>query len=338
MCSARITPDQPGERVGATAKHQVDATLSDNRGLRNQLRAWLENHRASLQDSTGRLVRQPLSSFFTCLVMAVALSLPMGLALLLENVSQLGGSWQRAAQISLFLELDAGDTYGELLREEIIKHENVAEAQWISREQALAEFQEQSGLGEALRELPDNPLPGSILVTPEIIDKDALVALLDELKAMPQVQQAQLDLMWIERLAAILHMGENFIFALSVLLVAALLLVVGNTIRLHIENRRIEIEVIKLVGGTDGYVRRPFLYMGVLYGFAGGVLAWLLLAFGLDWLNGSVVELAQLYGSEFSLSGVPVEDGFSLLLGAVLLGYIGAWLAVARHLRELLPR
>lgn len=338
MCSAKVTPDQPGERVGATPKHQVKAALSDTRGFRNQLRAWLVNHRASIKDSVGRLVRQPIGSFFTCLVMAVALSLPMGLALLLDNVSQLGGSWQRAAQISLFLELDSGDTYGEALREEIAAHPDVAEAQWIGREQALAEFQEQSGLGEALRELPDNPLPGSILVTPEIIDKEALVALLDELKNMPKVEQAQLDLMWIERLAAILHMGENFIFALSVLLIAALLLVVGNTIRLHIENRRIEIEVIKLVGGTDGYVRRPFLYMGVMYGFAGGILAWLLLAFGLEWLNESVIALAELYGSEFSLSGVPLEDGFSLLLGALLLGYIGAWLAVARHLRELSPR
>ena len=338
MCSARVTPDQPGERVGATTKNHVESSLSDTRGFRNQFRAWVENHRASCKDSVSRLVRQPLGSFFTCLVMAVALSLPMGLALLLENVSQLGGSWQRSAQISLFLELDAGDTYGELLRDKIAEHEHVAEVQWISREQALAEFQEQSGLGEALRELPDNPLPGSILVTPEVIDKDTLVALLDELKSMPKVQQAQLDLMWIERLAAILQMGEHFIFALSVLLIAALLLVVGNTIRLHIENRRVEIEVIKLVGGTDGYVRRPFLYMGVLYGLAGGILAWLLLAYGLNWLNDSVVQLAQLYGSEFALSGVPVEDGFSLLLGAVLLGYIGAWLAVARHLRELSPR
>lgn len=338
MCAVRVTPDQPGERVGATPKHQVEAALSDTRGFRNQLRAWLVNHRASIKDSISRLVRQPIGSFFTCLVMAVALSLPMGLALLLDNVSQLGGSWQRAAQISLFLELDSGDTYGEALREEIAGHPDVAEAQWIGREQALAEFQEQSGLGEALRELPDNPLPGSVLVTPEVIDKEALVALLEELKNMPKVEQAQLDLMWIERLAAILHVGENFIFALSVLLIAALLLVVGNTIRLHIENRRIEIEVIKLVGGTDGYVRRPFLYMGVMYGFAGGILAWLLLAFGLDWLNESVITLAQLYGSEFSLSGVPIEDGFSLLFGALLLGYIGAWLAVARHLRELSPR
>ena len=244
MCAVRITPNQPGERVGATPKHQVSAELSDNRGFRNQLRAWLESHRASCSDSISRLVRQPLGSFFTCLVMAVALSLPMGLALLLENVSQLGGSWQRAAQISLFLELDAGDTYGEVLRDQIAEHEHVAEVQWISREQALAEFQEHSGLGDALRELPDNPLPGSLLVTPEVVDKDTLVALLDELKALPQVQQAQLDLLWIERLAAILQMGQHFIFALSVLLIAALLLVVGNTIRLHIENRRIEIEEI----------------------------------------------------------------------------------------------
>jgi cell division transport system permease protein len=117
-----------------------------------------------------------------------------------------------------------------------------------------------------------------------------------------------------------------------------LLLVIGNTIRLHIENRRSEIEIIKLVGGTDAYVRRPFLYMGALYGFGAGVFAWLLLAFGLDWLNDAVVRLAGLYGSDFALGGVPSSDGFSLLLGAVLLGYIGAWLAVARHLNELAPR
>jgi cell division transport system permease protein len=128
------------------------------------------------------------------------------------------------------------------------------------------------------------------------------------------------------------------VFGLTVLLVAALLLVIGNTIRLHIENRRTEIEVIKLVGGTDSYVRRPFLYMGALYGLGAGVLSWGVLAFGLDWLNDAVVKLAGLYGSDFALAGVPVSDGVSLLLGAVLLGYIGAWIAVARHLRELAPR
>jgi len=300
--------------------------------------AWIEAHRASLLDSLRRLGKQPIGSFFTCLVMAVALSLPMGLSLLLNNVERLGGSWQRAAQISLYLKLDASSDQGEQLSNQIKGMAGVADAEFISREKALEEFQQQSGLGEALKELPDNPLPGVVLVTPNEVDKTALEALRERLAELPNVQQAQLDLVWVERLAAILKLGDRFVFGLTVLLVSALLLVIGNTIRLHIENRRIEIEVIKLVGGTDSYVRRPFLYMGALYGFGAGVLSWGVLAFGLNWLNDAVTGLAGLYGSNFALAGVPVADGLSLLLGAVLLRYIGAWIAVARHLRELSPK
>ena len=300
--------------------------------------AWVEAHRASLLDSLKRLGKQPIGSFFTCLVMAVALRLPMGLSLLLNNVERLGGSWQRAAQISLYLQMDASSQQGENLSDQIKGMAGVADAEFISREKALEEFQQQSGLGEALKELPDNPLPGVVLVTPAEVDKATLEALRERLAQLPKVQQAQLDLVWVERLAAILKLGDRFVFGLTVLLVSALLLVIGNTIRLHIENRRIEIEVIKLVGGTDSYVRRPFLYMGALYGFGAGVLSWGVLAFGLNWLNDAVVGLAGLYGSNFALAGVPVADGLSLLLGAVLLGYIGAWIAVARHLRELSPK
>jgi len=330
-------PPQPAERVGAAPKK---AEVKGEQGLSFQilLHAWLESHRASLVDSLRRLAKQPIGSFFTCLVMAVALSLPMGLSLLLDNVERLGGSWQRAAQISLFLQLDASDADGEQLRAQIAEMPDVAEAEWVGREQALAEFQQQSGLGEALKELPQNPLPGVVLVTPEEVDKANLEALRLRLAELPKVQQAQLDLVWVERLSAILKLGERFVFGLTLLLVMALLLVIGNTIRLHIENRRSEIEVIKLVGGTDSYVRRPFLYMGALYGLGAGLLAWGVLAYGLDWLNTAVVRLAGLYGSDFSLGGVPAGDGLSLLLGAVLLGYIGAWLAVARHLSELAPR
>ena len=223
-------------------------------------------------------------------------------------------------------------------RDEIAALDDVAEAEWISRSQALEEFQQQSGLGEALKELPENPLPAVILVTPKEVDKAALEALRQRLAELPGVQQAQLDLQWVERLGAILGLGDHFVFGLSLLLILALLLVIGNTIRLHIENRRSEIEIIKLVGGTDAYVRRPFLYMGALYGTGAGLLAWLVLAFGLDWLNAAVVRLAGLYGSDFALQGVPLDDGLSLLLGAIFLGYIGAWLAVARHLSELQPR
>ncbi|WP_369958554.1 permease-like cell division protein FtsX [Pseudomonas benzenivorans] len=338
MSATRMPPPQPAQRVGAAPKKAEQKTPDDGPDFRSQLHAWLESHRASLVDSLRRLGKQPIGSFFTCLVMAVALSLPMGLALLLDNVESLGGSWQRAAQISLYLQLDASDAQGQALREEVAAMDEVAEAEWISREQALDEFQQQSGLGEALKELPDNPLPGVVLVTPREIDKATLEALRLRLAELPKVQQAQLDLLWVERLTAILHLGDRFVFGLTLLLVLALLLVIGNTIRLHIENRRTEIEVIKLVGGTDSYVRRPFLYMGALYGFGAGLLAWLVLAYGLGWLNDAVVRLAGLYGSDFALAGVPAADGLSLLLGAVLLGYIGAWLAVARHLSELAPR
>ena len=332
--SERVAPKaadpQPGKKPGS---HDDDGP-----DFRTLLHAWLESHRASMADSLRRLGKQPIGSFFTCLVMAVALSMPMGLSLLLKNVEQLGGSWQRAAQISLYLKLDAGSKEGEALRDEIKGMPGVADAQYVSREQALEEFQQQSGLGEALRELPENPLPGVVVVTPTEVDKPALEALRQRLAEQPRVETAQLDLVWVERLAAILKLGDRFVFGMAVMLISALLLVIGNTIRLHIENRRVEIEVIKLVGGTDSYVRRPFLYMGALYGLGAGLLAWGILAFGLNWLNDAVVGLSGLYGSDFGLAGVPASDGLSLLIGAVLLGYIGAWIAVARHLNELAPR
>lgn len=338
MSATRMPPPQPAQRVGAAPKKHEPKTPGDEPDFRSQLDAWLESHRASLVDSLRRLTKQPIGSFFTCLVMAVALSLPMGPALLLDNVERLGGSWQRAAQISLFLQVEASEAEGQTLREQIAAMDDVAAADWISREQALQEFQQQSGLGEALKDLPENPLPGVVLVTPREVDKVTLEALRLRLADLPKVQQAQLDLVWVERLTAILSLGDRFVFGLTLLLVMALLLVIGNTIRLHIENRRTEIEVIKLVGGTDSYVRRPFLYMGALYGLGAGLLAWLVLAYGLGWLNDAVIRLAGLYGSNFALAGVPAGDGLSLLLGAVLLGYIGAWLAVARHLNELEPR
>ncbi|MGE8409274.1 MAG: permease-like cell division protein FtsX [Pseudomonas sp.] len=331
--SERVAP-KPADQPEKKKKRDDD----DGPDFSTLLHAWLESHRASLVDSLRRLGKQPIGSFFTCLVMAVALSLPMGLSLILSNIERLGGSWQRAAQISLYLKLDASARDGEALRDQIKALPGVAEAEYVSRDQALNEFQQQSGLGEALRELPDNPLPGVVVVTPAEVDKPALEALRQRLSELPRVELAQLDLVWVERLAAILKLGDRFVFGLTVLLVSALLLVIGNTIRLHIENRRTEIEVIKLVGGTDSYVRRPFLYMGALYGLGAGILSWGVLAFGLNWLNAAVVDLSGLYGSDFSLAGVPSADGLSLLLGAVLLGYIGAWIAVARHLSELAPR
>ena len=339
MSSERNPKTNPStaERVGGSVK-KPEQPRGDEPDFKTLFHAWLDSHRASLVDSVVRLIKQPIGSFFTCLVLAVALSLPMGLALLLDNVERLGGSWQRAAQISLFMDLEVDSVAGERLRDEVAAMPDVAAADWVSREQALDEFQQLSGLGEALKELPENPLPGVIIVTPEEVDKDKLEALRQQLAELPGVQLAQLDLLWVERLTAILKLGDRFVFGLTLLLVATLLLVIGNTIRLHIENRRTEIEVVKLVGGTDAFGRRPFLYIGVLYGLLSGVLAWILLALGLAWLNVTVERVASLYQSEFALFGMPFTDGLALVFGSMVLGLAGAWLAVGQHVRAIEPQ
>lgn len=330
-------PVSAAERIGATATRQTREQPDVNPQWQNTLQAWLACHKASWVDSGWRLARQPFGSFFTCMAMAVALSLPMGLALLLDDLERLSGSWQQSAQISLFLHPGIDEAAGLRLQAQLLEWPAVEAVHWISPTQALEDFQQFTGLNYALQELPENPLPGVVVVTPHQVDKAVLAALRTDLAALPEVELAQLDLIWVERLIAILQLGHHFVFGLSVLLIATLLLVIGNTIRLHIENRREEIEIVKLVGGTDSYVRRPFLYMGVLYGLGAGLLAWLGLSYGLDWLNAAVIRLAQLYGSDFALTGVSLEDGASLLLGALLLGYVGAWFAVGRHLSALEP-
>ena len=333
----RITPDQPGERVGASRRRQVQGPAGEDTALAVQLKAWLFSHKNSCLDSLTRIIKQPFGSFFTCLVIAVSLSLPMGLNLLLKSLESIGGYWQQAAQVSVFLQLDASEQQMNALVERLEQHSAVAGVELISREQALAEFEQFSGMREVLQQLPDNPLPASLRITPMEVEHERLLALVADLESLQVVARVQLDSLWVERLQAILQLGDRFVFALTLLLVITLLLVVGNTLRLHIESRRNEIEVIKLVGGTDSYVRRPFLYMGVVYGFGGGLIAWLLLVLGFRWLNEPVRVLSQLYGSNFIIAPVSLEDGFSLLIGAVLLGYFAAWLAVAKHLRELLP-
>lgn len=337
MSTTRTPDPRPTERLGGSPR-KIAPPPAPEPGFRWLLRAWLESHWASLSDSLCRLARHPIGSLFSCLVMAMALSLPMGLTLLLHNLEQLADSWQKAAQISVFLTLDTDAATGQTLRDQIAQQPEVAKAEWISPTQALDEFQSLSGLTELLKDLPENPLPGTIRITPVDLDPIHLETLKNQLTQLAHVETVQLDELWIERLSALLELGNRFVFGLTVLLVAALLLVIGNTIRLHIENRRAEIEVVKLVGGTDSYVRRPFLYMGTCYGLCAGLLAWPLLTYGLEWLNGAVTRLAALYGSHFTLNGVPLEDGLSLVCGAVLLGYLGAWIAVARHLSELAPK
>jgi len=326
-------PAKAAERLGG-ARAQTQPSTNDAK----LWRAWLHSHRSSLIDALRRLLRQPIASGFTALVIAVALSLPAGLLLLLSNLERLGGNWQQAAQITVYLKPASSEADGLALRDKIASWDEVASVQWLSAEQALSDFAQQSGLADVLADLPENPLPASLHITPKDINSAKLKALEQHLSTYPGVDTVQLDWRWTERLAAILALGEHLALGLALLLAAALLLVIGNTIRLHIENRRSEIEVIKLVGGTDSYVQRPFLYMGALYGASGGLLAWGLLAYSLSWLNQAVIRLAALYSSDFSLNAVGAVEGLFLVLVALALGCVGAWLAVRRHLRELAPK
>lgn len=307
---------------------------------RHPLRSWANSHRDSARLALHRVTDAPFSTLMIVLVMSIVLALPMGLAVLIDQVEQLGIDWQRAAQLSVYLEdeIDAGEA-GQL-QSRIDELPGVASTQLLDKELALAEFQQHSGLGEALQQLAYNPLPNVILVMPESIEggSSALRPLRDQLAQLPGVDEVQIDLLWVERLTAVLKMFERFTGGLAVLLVAALLLVMANTVRLAIESRREEILVVKLVGGTDAFVRRPFLYLGVYYGILAGALAWLLLIAGLSWLNVTVREVASLYQSDFVLSGMPLIDGLTLLAAAMLLGLAGAWLAVGRHIREIQPQ
>jgi cell division transport system permease protein len=305
---------------------------------KHSLRSWFGSHRDSARQAFDRLRHNPLSSAMTIMVMTIVLALPMGLAVLIGQVERLGVDWQRAAQLSVYLQDVKGEAADSLL-ERVIALDQVADAQLLDAELALAEFKQYSGMGDALDQLAYNPLPAVIVVTPVSIEGGAstLEPLRDRLAALEGVDQVQIDLLWIERLTRILALLERFTGGLAVLLVLALLLVMINTIRLAIESRRDEIVVIKLVGGTDAFVRRPFLYIGVLYGLLAGLLAWVLLAIGMGWLNSAVREVATLYQSDFELAGMPSVDGLTLVAGAMLLGLVGAWLAVGRHIADIQP-
>ena len=310
------------------------------RNWRHPLRSWGNSHRDSARLALRRVAESPFGTLLIVLVMSIVLALPMGLSVLIDQVERLGVDWQRAAQLSVYLEEEVQLDAAQKLQQQIEALADVAATQLLDRELALAEFQQHSGLGDALQQLAYNPLPNVILVMPRSIEGGAseLQPLRDQLAQLPGVDEVQIDLLWVERLTSILKMFERFTGGLAVLLIVALLLVMANTIRLAIESRRDEILVVKLVGGTDAFVRRPFLYLGVYYGVLAGVLAWVLVGAGLAWLNGTVRELAALYQSDFELGNMPFTDGLMLLAGAMLLGLAGAWLAVGRHIRDIEPQ
>lgn len=303
----------------------------------DRLKAWRRHHASMAKDSLMRLLVTPFSSLMTWAVIAIAISLPVGLYVFLNNAQLVSSSWDGNAQITLYLNSSSNESSGRNLSQKLQLDPHIAETRYLSRQQTLAEFKEFSGFGEALDYLDDNPLPAVIVVRPAITGVESQQALVTRLQALPEVEEAQLDLAWVKRLYHIMQLGERLITALGLLLSLAVLLVIGNTIRLAIENRRQEIVIIKLFGASDAFVRRPFLYTGIWYGLGGGILAWLLINLSLYWLDAPVRSLASSYASDFSLIGLSLKDSLLLLLSGTLLGWLGAWLAVSRHLSKVEP-
>ncbi|GBE48012.1 cell division protein FtsX [bacterium BMS3Bbin12] len=300
----------------------------------------LQRHAQVFLGSLGRLSRTPLTSLMTATVIGIALALPGGLYLLLHNAERLGGGWQESARISLYLKRDVGEKQARALAAQLRGRPGVRQVTYISREQGLREFRAASGFGAALDVLKTNPLPAVLVVQPAFSGDgpQAVQGLLEALRKLPQVALAQLDMAWVRRLYALMALAQRGVAILAAMLALAVLLVVGNTIRLDIQSRREQIEVTKLVGGTDAFIRRPFLYSGLWYGLAGGAIAWLLVRAALWLLQGPVQRLALLYHSDFTLTTLGLGPSVALLAGGGLLGLLGSWLAVGQHLAEIEPR
>jgi cell division transport system permease protein len=321
------------------ARQRPDKPVSRQPGLFGRVRIYLLRHLQVFFYTLGQLTRRPASMLMTAAVIGIALALPAGLHVVLKSAQQLSGGWDEASQISLFLQRGTRDEEARRLVRQLEQRPQIRQVSYISPEEALAEFQRLSGFGEALDALQNNPLPGVLVVLPAVEQTTpaATEALLAELRQDPRVDMARLDVQWVKRLYAIMDILRQGVYVLASLLALAVLLVVGNTIRLAIQNRRDEIVIIKLIGGTDAFIRRPFLYTGFWYGLFGGLIAWLLVSLSLWVLNEPVEKLAGLYQNNFSLTGLNVQTTGILLLSGVLLGLVGSWIAVGRHLRDIEP-
>jgi cell division transport system permease protein len=303
------------------------------------VQTYFARHAQTLVGSLGRIVGQPFAALMTMGVIAMALALPLLLSLFLANVRSAAGNWNDAFDLSVYMDKKAAPARTSSLAKQLRLRGDVAAVRIITADEAMAEFRANSGFGNALDALSDNPLPDTLIVTPALDASTPLgtAALKEAIAAMSGVQNVQLDTEWVKRLHAMLDILRRVVVLTGALLGAGVVLVVGNTIRLDILNRRAEIEVMKLVGASDGFARRPFLYSGVWYGMGGGIIALILVAAAIAVLATPVDRLAVLYGSSFHLQGLNFLTALQVLGAALGLAWLGSWIAATRHIRAIDP-
>jgi cell division transport system permease protein len=316
-------------------------TTSQNNSLnlKRVFNIWLMQHAQACIYSIGQIFKHPVNSLLTTAVVGISLALPTGFYLLLENCQRVAAGWDSSTQISLFLKLDVNEERARSLANKIRQFDGIDSVEFVSRETALKEYQQQSGFNKAISALEENPLPAVLLLQPELnnLTSQQSEQLLQQLRSLAEVDSAQFDRQWIQRLFAIINIVQHVVIILSILLAIAVLLIVGNTIRLAIYNRRTEIEVNKLFGATEAFIQRPFLYSGLFHGIGGSLIAWCLLSMSLLLLDGPVLRLAKLYSSDFSLHGLSVFGLLLLFIGGAALGLVGSWVSVQRHIKAIEP-
>lgn len=313
--------------------------ISTGRGLGVRLRAWATHHVESALGTLARLTSTPLATLMTVAVIGIAMALPAGLYAATGNLRALADALEQTTGISVFLRNDVDEDRAQVLANELQSKPAIATAAVISRSDALEEFRHYSGFGEALDQLSENPLPCVLTLLPsaEFDDAASIAAIEERIRSMPEVDSVRVDTRWIQRFQGLVELARRSVSLLGGLLALAVLLVVSNTIRLEIENRRDEIVIMELVGATPGFIRRPFIYAGAWYGLLGGIVAWFLIAIALAALQGPVDRLANLYQTQFALSGLDATATLVLLGSGLALGLVGSAAAVTRHLRAIEP-
>ncbi len=300
---------------------------------------WLTRHASTSIGSLGRLFRQPFASLMIILVIAVTLAIPAALNLVVKNAQSVSSGWDNALDFSVYLHRNVSETDAIDLASLIQQRADVESVRLVTASEALDEFRQQSGFGEALDQLSENPLPHTLVVRPSTANSgQSIVLLQEELGNLPEADAVQLDTEWVQRFHAILDILRRAIVIGATLLGIAIVIIIGNTIRLDIQNRREEIEVTKLIGASNAFVRRPFLWSGFWYGLFGGLLSVGLVFYGLYLLEQPVARLAGLYQSGIVVMSLSANETLTVIGIGVALGLTGSWFAVARHMRRIEPR
>lgn len=309
------------------------------RSLGSRIRAYFLNHGQTFRSSLERLVTQPVSSLMTTGVIGIAFALPAALYVVVQNGKLISGGWENVADMSIYLRRTVSTSDAENLAASLRERSEFSRVEVIPADAALDEFRQHSGFGPALDALTQNPLPTVLVVrpAPEHASPRAIESLSESLQELGEVELVQVDTQWVGRFNAILDMIRRIVYLAALLFATGVLIIVWNTIRLDIQNRRREIEVTKLVGGSDRFIRRPFLYTGLWYGIGGALLALAAIELALAALQGPAARLAGLYGADYRLRGLDLRAVLALVGSGALLGWLGAWLSTTRHIREIEP-